>query len=84
MYLIHCQNFCKCHNVPLPSTIKQCKNKKIRKRSKKLKIKTNKTQLVLWSSEKGNGFTALVRRWPASADLRPMTLTGSWVQLSFV
>jgi hypothetical protein len=23
IYLIHCKNFCKCHNVPTPSTIKK-------------------------------------------------------------
>jgi hypothetical protein len=22
MYLVHCKNLCKCHNVPSPSTIK--------------------------------------------------------------
>jgi hypothetical protein len=34
IYLIYCKNFCKCHNVPLPSTIKkkkrEGKNKKMR------------------------------------------------------
>jgi hypothetical protein len=25
--LIHCKNFCKCHNVPSPSTIKKLKKK---------------------------------------------------------
>jgi hypothetical protein len=29
IYLIYCKNFCKCHNVPPPSTIiKKFKNKK--------------------------------------------------------
>jgi hypothetical protein len=29
IYLIYCKNFCKCHNVPPPSTtIKKSKNKK--------------------------------------------------------
>jgi hypothetical protein len=27
IYLIFCKNFCKCHNVPLPSTIKKIKIK---------------------------------------------------------
>jgi hypothetical protein len=30
IYLIHCKNFCKCHNIPPPSTtIKKLKIKKI-------------------------------------------------------
>jgi hypothetical protein len=24
IYLIYCQNFCKCHNIPLTSAIKKC------------------------------------------------------------
>jgi hypothetical protein len=28
LFLIHCKNFCKCHNVPPPSTIKKEKKKK--------------------------------------------------------
>jgi hypothetical protein len=35
IYLIHCKNSCKCHNVPLPSTIK--KNEKINKRQQQQK-----------------------------------------------
>jgi hypothetical protein len=26
IYLIYCKNFCKCYNVPLPSTTKKKKN----------------------------------------------------------
>jgi hypothetical protein len=28
IYLIYCKNFCKCHNVPPPSTIKKLKRRK--------------------------------------------------------
>jgi hypothetical protein len=29
IYLIHCKNFCKCLSVPLPSTIKEKRKKKV-------------------------------------------------------
>jgi hypothetical protein len=34
IYLMHCKNFCKCHNVPPPRIIKQKINKKGRTEGK--------------------------------------------------
>jgi hypothetical protein len=41
IYLIYCKNFCKCHNVPLPSTT-------IKKGKKKTHEIIKKKKKVLW------------------------------------
>jgi hypothetical protein len=55
MYLIHCKNFCKCHNVP-PTKHKKGKKMYLADRNsqlgKKIKKKTLKTMVIKQSNRK--------------------------------
>jgi hypothetical protein len=54
IYLIHCKNFCKCHNVPPPSTtIKKKKNtEKINRTSMIGELSSNLSYIYNWNLKK--------------------------------